>query len=185
MPMAGNRCAFSWFLAGVNIQLAKVHRELAGPAGDVSACQDELLVQVRADLAEAARVYAVTRTLRERRYGGRPHPHLASCVHGQALVAYFRADLVRETGQLADAFVYEGIAMEQRLRIAGSLTGPANPAVFRDTDVAKSVDFLTKLSVPGIALRSDDPGEGRENLTKVAGEAVKEWFGTTAHRTEG
>jgi len=163
-------------LAGVDIQLARTHRELAGPAGDVSACQAELLDQVRADLAEAARVYAVTRALRERRYGGRPHPHLASCLHGQALIAYFQAALLGETGQLADAFEFESIAMEQRLKVAGSLNGPGNPAAFRDTDVRKSADFMMKMSVSSIAVRYADPDEALENVTRIFRDAVGEWF---------
>jgi len=171
-------------LAGVNIQLAKTHRELAGLAGDISACQDELLGQVRADLTEAARVYEVTRALRERRYGGRPHPHLASCLHGQALVAYYRADLLHETGQLENVFDFEGMAMEQRLKVAGSLNGPGNPAAFRDTDVRKSADFMMKLSVSGIAVRYDDPAEAVENVKRIFREAVGEWFGATQVATE-
>lgn len=164
-------------LAGVNIQLAKTHRTLAGPKDDLSACRPELLQEVQADLDEAARVYAVTRALREQRYGGRPHPHLASCVHGQALVAYFRASLLRDTGQLADVFGFEGVAMEQRLRVAGSLTGLDNEAVFRDTDVSKSVDFWIKMFVPGVAARYADPGKALAKVTEIFGAAVDEWFG--------
>ena len=164
-------------LAGVNIQLAKTHRALAGPADDVSACQAELLDKVRADLAEAARVYAVTRALRERRYGGRPHPHLASCVHGQALVAYFQAGLLGDTGQLADVFGFETMAMEQRLKVAGSLTGLGNPAAFGDSDVGKSVDFWVKMFVPGVAARYPDPDQAQAKVTAIFQAAVREWFG--------
>jgi len=170
-------------LAGVNIQLAKTRVELAGDCAEGAAREDEAFDQARADLAEAAEVYAAVRALRERRYGGRPHPHLASCLHGQALVAYFRAALLRETGQLANAFDFEGVAMEQRLKVAGSLSGPGGPAALGDTDVRKSADFMMKMSVSGIAARYTDPDEAQENVTRIFNDAFGEWFGAPRRAT--
>ncbi len=160
-------------LAGVNIQLAKVHHELAMNYGTDSEAGGELLSRAEEDLGQAANVYTAVRTLRELRYGGRAHPHLASCVHGQALVAYFRAVLLGTTGELADAFRFAAEAMEQRRKVVTGLAGPRSSAVLRDSDMRKSMDFIMKVSAVGILGRND----GAAAVARILEEAKKEWAG--------
>jgi hypothetical protein len=167
-------------LAGVNIQLAKVHHELATKAG----AADTIPGQVAVDLRQAAEVYAAARTLRERRYNGRAHPHLAACVHGQALVAYFRAVLLGETGQLADAFRFAAEAMEQRRKVASGLAGPDSAAVLRDPDMRKSVDFMLKASMVAILGRDDQSDRGMDAVRSLREEALAEWTNRPARRAD-
>jgi len=155
-------------LAGVNIQLAKVHHELAKNAGGA----DTSSGQAAEDLQQAADVYAAVRALRERRYNGRAHPHLAACVHGQALVAYFRAVLLGETGQLADALRFAAEAMEQRRKVTAGL---GSDAVLRDPDMRKSVDFMLKASLVATLAREDQPDKGMDAARSVRDEAFAEW----------
>ena len=56
-------------LAGVNIQLAKIHHKMANVTG---AQRDAALAEVAEDLDQAARVYEVVRELREQRYQAGP-----------------------------------------------------------------------------------------------------------------
>ena len=160
-------------LAGVNIELAKVHHELAMQHGTDSEAGRERLREAEQDLGQAANVYAAVRALRELRYGGRAHPHLAACVHGQALVAYFRAVLLGMTGELADAFRFAAEAMEQRRKVVTGLTGPHSSAVLRNSDMHKSMDFIMKISVVGILDRS----EGAAAVARICEEAREEWAG--------
>jgi hypothetical protein len=152
-------------LAGVNIQLAKTHHSISASDCD----------RISAHLSEAIGVYDHVRMLRERRYAGRAHPHLASCIHGKAIAAYYSAVLLGETGQLSDAFGLAGLALEQRRKIAGSLTGTGSSTVLRDSDVRKSVDFLLKLSVAGVLGRSDRALDGVAAALSSFREAVSEW----------
>lgn len=168
-------------LAGVNIQLAKTHHELAETMApdsgyDISG-RDRLSDQVAHDLAESARVYRVTRALREIRYGGRAHPHLAACVQGQSTVAYFRAALLGDIDQIAEAFRFAGEAMEQRRKVASGLRGSGNPAVLRDDDVTKSIEFMLKLGVAGICAQHDRPGESKRAACNLVSEAMIEMLG--------
>jgi hypothetical protein len=152
-------------LAGVNIQLAKVHHEL------------DMIDQVEEDLQQAADVYTAVRMLRELRYGGRAHPHLASCVHGQALVAYFRAVLLGEIGELADSFRFAGEAMEQRRKVVSGLAGPGSRAVLVDPDMQKSMEFIMKVSAVGVLDRHGNVDDGAAAVIRICEEAQQEWAG--------
>jgi hypothetical protein len=164
-------------LAGVNIQLAKVHHRLAMRLGGGPGSAGELFGQVAEDLEQAANVYAAVRTLRELRYGGRPHPHLAACVHGQALVAYFRAVLLGQTGELADTFRFAAEAMEQRRKVVSGLAGPGSEAVLRDGDMRKSVDFIMKAAAVTILDRHGNMKDGTAAVRRICDEAGEEWSG--------
>ena len=109
--------------------------------------RDAALAEVAEDLDQAARVYEVVRELRERRYAGRAHPHLAACVQGQALVAYFRATLLGDVGQFPAAFGFAATALEQRRKVAGGLAG-FEVRVLRDNDVNKSIEFMFNCPTP-------------------------------------
>jgi hypothetical protein len=167
-------------LAGVNIQLAKVHHRLAMRLGGGPGSAGELFGQVAEDLEQAANVYAAVRTLRELRYGGRPHPHLAACVHGQALVAYFRAVLLGQTGELADTFRFAAEAMEQRRKVVSGLAGPGSEAVLRDGDMRKSVDFIMKAAAVTILDRHGNMKDGTAAVRRICDEAGEEWSGPPA-----
>jgi hypothetical protein len=158
-------------LAGVNIELAKTHHKLAQTAD-----ADEryaLLTLTADDLAQAAAVYADVRVLREVRYHGRPHPHLAACVQGEAIVAYYRANLLCDTARLPDALGFAGTAMEQRRKVASGLIGPTR-SVLRDNDVSKSVDFIMKAAAAAIIGRYENVDDGIAAALKVFEEATAE-----------
>jgi hypothetical protein len=162
-------------LAGVNIQLAKIHHKMANVTG---AQRDAALAEVAEDLDQAARVYEVVRELREQRYAGRAHPHLASCVHGQALVAYFRATLLGDVGQYPAAFGFAGTALEQRRKVAGGLAGPEAAGVLQDNDMNKSVEFMFKLSYTAMAARANDPGDCAAAVGRLLAEVPDEFDGS-------
>ena len=164
----------------MDINLAKMHHELAQQAaagsGRALAAGDERLEPAAQSLDDAEHVYEVVRELREKRYGGRPHPHLAACLHGLAIVGYYRAALLGQAGALADAAGYASAALDQRLRIAGSLTGLATPAALTDPDVRKSVDLLLKITAAAMLARFTDVTDGSAAVTKVLQEAIREWL---------
>jgi hypothetical protein len=171
-------------LAGVNIQLAKTHNELArklelGIGETAREKRDAMYREVKRDLEEAAQVYEVVRVLRELRYGGRPHPHLASCVHGQALIAYFRAVLLGEKGKLAEAFGFAAEAMEQRRKVAAGLVGPGSAAVLSDGDVRKSINFMIKVGAASAVAGYDRPSEGVGAALGAVQEAMAECLSLT------
>jgi hypothetical protein len=166
-------------LAGTSLQLAKTRHELARKLKPGSEERAALIRQAEQDLDEAAEMYQAVGALREARYDGRAHPHLAACLHGQALIAYYRAVLLGkpQTGRLAQAFEFAGAAMEQRRKIASSLAGPGTAAVLRDPDLAKSVEFTMKIAFAGTFGRFDDPTAGAGAAMAVAREALMEWLG--------
>jgi hypothetical protein len=176
-------------MAGTAVQLAKAHHQLArsgagGPApaaagsgsapGDTAAC-----------LGEAERIYQVVRELREKRYRGRPHPHLAACLHGLAIVGYYKAVLLDAAGELASAAVRGTAALDQRARIAGSLGGPGPAGVLRDGDVQKSVDLLTKIMAASVLSRYTALAEGSAALERVLREMTAEWLSGPGRQAPG
>lgn len=167
-------------LAGVTIQLAKTRHQLAaltaGGSGRKLQIGDDRLRPAEESLREAERVYDVVRELREQRYGGRPHPHLAACLHGLAITGYYRAALLGQAGELADAERNAAAALDQRLRIAGSLVGPGTSAALRDPDVGKSVDLVLKIMTASVLTRFGDLVSGSDAVVKVLREAIGEWM---------
>lgn len=164
-------------LAGVNIQLAKTHYRIMSQSGLAAREKETAMAAVTASLAEAARVYGVVRGLREQRYAGRAHPHLASCIHGQALIAYFRAGLLGERGQYPAAFDFASTALEQRQKVAGGLAGPGTFRVLVDNDVTKSVEFMFKLSFAALAARSENAAGCAAAVERILAEVPGEFDG--------
>jgi hypothetical protein len=169
-------------LAGSYIGLAKVHFELAvgaersdGPSA--SEQYKQRIVQVDADLAQALAVYQAVRRLREGYYRSQPHPHLAACVHGEAVVAYYRAVLLSQYGELPLSLSLAAEAMRQRQIVASGLVGPGNPAVLRDVDVRKSEEFMLKVTIAMLAAASPRPAVGADHVMRIAGEAMRESLG--------
>jgi hypothetical protein len=169
-------------LAGTYIELAKVHFDLAvatEQSGGRSASEQhgERIAEVDSDLVRALAVYRAVRRLREGRYGGQPHPHLAACVHGEALVAYYRATLLGWDGELTGSLSLAAEAMRQRQTVASGLFGPGNPAVLRDMDVRKSGEFMLKVTIAMLFAASVRPSAGADQVMRMAGEAVRESLG--------
>jgi hypothetical protein len=164
-------------LAGTYVDLAKVHFDLAD--GEVFASQRyrELLMQASADLAAARTVYQHVRRLREIRYLGQPHPHLAACIQGEAIVAYYRAVLLGEHGELMDSFELAAEAMRQRQVVAVGLVGQGSAAVLRNGDMRKSEKFLLKVTIAMLFASTPRPVQGTEDVLSEAREALTEILG--------
>lgn len=164
-------------LAGTYVDLAKVHFELA--TGEASAAQRyrELLTQASVDLAAARDVYQHVRRLREIRYLRQPHPHLAACIHGEAIVVYYRAILLGEHGELIASFGLAAEAMRQRQIVAGGLVGPGSPAVLRNGDMRKSEKFLLKVAIAMLFAGTPRPAQGIEDVLIEARGALAETLG--------
>jgi hypothetical protein len=161
----GSERAF-YNLAGINLQIAKTANAIS-PADS----------QVDEAFQEAARVYDAVRGLRHRRYAGRPHPHLASCVHGLAIVTYYRALFGRPDADLISALQFASDALAQRSAVVVGLYGEPGAAV-HDTDVGKSVEFLIKASFLADVTRVDATrNSGRAHALRVAAEALDEYDG--------
>ncbi len=160
-------------LSGTYLELAKVHHELAEVEPPGSERRRELLTLASDDLVNSRTVYQHVRRLREIRYRGQPHPHLAACVQGEAYVTYYRAILLGEHGALIDSFELTAEAMRQRQIVAG---GPDSPAVLTNGDVQKSGQFMLKVAIAMLFAGSSRPSSGVENVMDVTREALAETF---------
>ncbi|MGH3422611.1 MAG: hypothetical protein ACRDOD_23805, partial [Streptosporangiaceae bacterium] len=116
-------------LAGTNLLLARAYHELAGEQTPEKA--EGLRAQARDALDQTEAVYEAVRVLREVRYRGRAHPHLAACVNGLGLVAYYRATLLGDAGRIPDAIGYAAAAFEQRRQVADDAIGGSDAGVLR------------------------------------------------------
>jgi hypothetical protein len=164
-------------LAGTYVDLAKVHFDLADGEVFASPRYRELLMQASADLAAARTVYQHVRRLREIRYLGQPHPHLAACIQGEAIVAYYRAVLLGEHGELMDSFELAAEAMRQRQVVAVGLVAQGSAAVLRNGDVRKSEKFLLKVAIAMLFASTPRPAQGTEDVLSEAREALTEILG--------
>jgi hypothetical protein len=151
-------------LAGVNLQVAKAAHAL-DPADRA----------VADSLAEAERVYDAVRQLRQHRYEGRPHPHLAACVHGLAILTYYRSIFDLPGADPVSSIQLAGEALVQRSAVVVGLQGDRS-AVVHDGDVRKSVEFLIKATVVADIVGEDGAGgDGRAHAIRVLQEAVEEY----------
>ncbi len=137
-------------LAGVRIPKAK-----ASPA------------RAAEHLAVAERIYREVAAWRNEIYDRMVHPHIAACIHGIAIVAYYRAmllpgDDLRRTTLLREATAKAGEALKQRELLDGS--ADLNEA-------AKSAALLAKIALARTTL---PPKRSRENAVKVGAEAIDE-----------
>lgn len=117
-------------------------------------------------LDRADAIYDDVGRQREQLYGRRLHPHVASCVHGRAIVRYYQALLVHQHPEPrlqalreAQAVVLEGLGLRQ------DLSGQADSA-----DVRKSVELLVKIATARAAL----PSRTVEAQFAVQGEVTAE-----------
>ncbi|MGC4111663.1 MAG: hypothetical protein QM747_14840 [Nocardioides sp.] len=151
-------------LAGVNLQIAKTAWAL-----------DHSDPRVHSALSEATAVYETVRQLRLERYRSRPHPHLAACIHGLAIVMYFRALYGFGAGEQVDAVLKAQEGLWQRMTVAKGLSGDPR-SVARDNDVGKSVELLVKICL--LALVDNKPAgdvvAARAHAMKIVDEALSE-----------
>jgi hypothetical protein len=172
-------------LAGVGLELAKTHHVLAKRQDLGSAERKQLLAQTAANLDAVEQVYDRVRELRELRYGGQAHPHLAACIHGMALTAYYRAVLIDEIGSLTEASAFAAAAMAQRVTVAGGLLGPGSRAVLIDRDVAKSVNLTLKIALAATLVSPTDVSDGVGAALGAVREATVETLGRISHEDGG
>jgi hypothetical protein len=162
-------------LAGINLLLARTYHELAAkqePEGAAS-----LRAQAGEAFGQAEDVYEAVRALREARYRGRAHPHLAACVNGLGLVAYYRATLLDDAALILDAIGYVAAALEQRRMIADDSIGARRAGVLQDADVRKSADLMLKVAIAACWLGQDGPGDGKAETLRIFAEAADELAG--------
>ncbi len=175
-------------LAGSNIHLAKVNHALSMRLSPSWGTDDrqvrELLREAQEALDQAEQVYAAVRGLRENRYSGRAHPHLAACIQGQATVAYFRAVLLGEVGYLVDSVGFTNSAMEQRIKVASGLAGPGSAEILDDIDVGKSLDFAIKIAVVSAYARKPAGAAGSDAAMSIYREAADEWLARPAREED-
>lgn len=153
-------------LAGVNVQIAKTAHSLSSTDP-----------RVESALAEAAHVYETVRSLRQSRYQGRPHGHLASCIHGLAIVDYYRSLLKYPSADLISVLQTAGTALTQRIEVVVGLYGSSDDAL-HDTDVGKSVTFMMKVAALADVRRVDSgDSSGRAYVLRTMVEAFEEYEG--------
>lgn len=161
-------------LGGINVLLARLYYELA--VGEVVlAGADDATWQVRSReaLGQADTVYRAVRGLRETRYQGHAHPHLAACVHGQAIVGYYRAVLLGELAGISAAIGFVATAFEQRRKVADEAVGRRG-GVLADNDVGKSAELMLKVAVAARWFAQADPAAGRAVAMQVVEQAMAE-----------
>ncbi len=148
-------------LAGAYVSLSQTY-----PAGS-----DELAEC----LGSAGRIYTECRLLREERYGGRAHPHLAACIHGQAIVAYYQGLRLPQPGRAADAIRLASTALTQRQEVASGLAGGDEEATLGDGDVRKSTTLLAKAAYLTLLLGYGNPIDGDHAVNDAFEEAREEF----------
>ena len=131
-------------------------------------------------LGEAGAVYQAVRDLREKRYAGQVHPHLAACVNGMGLVAYYRAALLGDIAAIPAALEVAAQAFEQRSSIAGEITGGRQADVLRDSDVRKSASLMLKAAIASCWFAENGPAEGAAAAAKILNNATQELSGSPA-----
>lgn len=115
----------------------------------------------------AERIYSEVAEWRNQIYGRMVHPHIAACVNGLALVAYYRAMLLpaedaQRTAWLRKATEYANEALKQREVLDGSV----------DADEAtKSAALLAKIA---LARSASSPEKSVEDADGAAGGAMEE-----------
>lgn len=134
-------------------------------------------------LEDADRIYTDCRQLREERYGGRAHPHVAACINGQAIVAYYQALRLPQPGRAADAVRLAHLALTQRQEVASGLAGGDEAATFGDVDARKSTVLLAKAAYLALILGYPDPSDGENAARDEFKEAIKEF--QSSHRSIG
>lgn len=115
----------------------------------------------------AERIYSEVAERRGLIYGRMVHPHIAACINGLALVAYYRAmllpaDAAQRTAWLRKATEYAGEALKQREVLDGSVDL---------NEATKSAALLAKIA---LARSASPPEKGPEDAGDVAGDAERE-----------
>ena len=153
----------------------RAYFNLAGTYLALARAYDADSPELRENLERAGAIYTDCRRLREERYAGKPHPHLAACVYGEGLVAYYQAiQLSDQRRRLSDAIQHASAALTQRQVIASGLTGGDETAILRDVDVRKSSALVMKAAVAAILFAGKDPSAGAQAVGELVEEARDE-----------
>lgn len=151
-------------LAGVHIAIAKARFASGGREG------------VADDLAVADEVYEDVARLRSLRYGGRPHPHHAACVNGQAIVAYHQMAMLGDESMFLDACQFTISALRERWEVAqAGVDQTVRPIA--DKDVTKSMELLFKIATAGGMAPGEKPTSGTARAITLFATACEEMLG--------
>jgi hypothetical protein len=167
-------------LAGAYLLLARTHHQLASAQPPGTDAQAQRMAQAEEALGEADAVYQAVRDLREKRYAGRVHPHLAACVNGLGLVAYYRAALLGDIAAIPAALGFAALAFEQRGSVAAEISGGRPAGVLRDSDVRKSASLMLKAAIASCWFAEDGPAKGEAAAVKILTKAIEELSGSPA-----
>jgi hypothetical protein len=167
-------------LAGVYLLLARTRHKLAMAQRPGTEARAQWMAQAGEALDEAGGVYQAVRELREKRYAGRVHPHLAACVNGLGLVAYYRAALLGDIAAIPAALGFAAQAFEQRSSIAGEITGGRPAGVLRDSDVRKSASLVLKAAMASCWFAENGPAEGEAAAVEILTNTTEELSGSPA-----
>lgn len=144
-------------------ELARALFNVAGPHITLAQLEPSA---AREHLDQAVAIYKDVQRRRTALYGNYPHPHIAACISGQALAAYYRAQLV-EVGYdarqraLREATEFELTALRDRFELEGPNGG---------SDTGKSSRLLTKIAYARFAL--NQPAGAAAVLDEAEAEAT-------------
>jgi tetratricopeptide (TPR) repeat protein len=131
--------------AELGLDADRAYFNLAGAYLALALTYDADSAGLRDNLERAGAIYTDCRRLREERYAGRLHPHLAACINGEGLVAYYQGIKLGDKRQrLFDAIQQVGAALAQRQEIASGLVGGDQAAILGEVDVRKSTALVMK-----------------------------------------
>lgn len=121
-------------VGGLSVQLAKTDPATAG-----------------AMLQQAGAAYRSVGDLRREVFGASAHRHIASCVAGEALVAYYRAVLVDATLATATASLREATTKARQALADREMLEPG----LDEADTTKSVRLLGKIALARLTVAAD------------------------------
>lgn len=163
-------------LAGFNVALAKARFDNAAAWWPTATPEqrDDLLDEVEKDLNAASKVYREVADLRARRYKNFPHPHHAACIHGNAIVAYHQAVLLKRPEYLVDAARWVASGLQERWQVAFFSPDVPDELIISNDDVVKSLELLVRISVAGSMAARQGAGEQVGNTLSVVSDALTE-----------
>ncbi len=152
----------------------RAYFNLAGFYVDLAKSAGRDVAEAREHLEQAGSIYSNCRRLREERYAGRNHPHVAACIHGEAIVAYYRAALAGERYRLVDATERVSAALTMRSNVASAFAAGDPGEILDDGDVQKSVHLLGKIAAATMIVAGRDQRDPRARMNAVSDEVRKE-----------
>lgn len=150
----------------LDLELAKAQFNVGGISINLAQADPE---NAQHALVRAREAYESVGEIRRTMFGAAAHRHVAACVHGEALAAYYTALLVDKTApevvhSLREATKKARQALAERELLEPDLDGE---------DVAKSVQLLSKIALARVLVASGSP----ESLDKLVTKAQDELAG--------